>query len=119
MNILPNTSTHEFLLVSNDVDDNSPEYSVSISSSSTDLILTTGDILLVKKQDTVEHGELGIFMIDNVRQVKKMYFKDGYLRLCSLDDNGEDVDLDNVHDLKCVGKVMKVLHAGESNFTEP
>ena len=105
-------------MVSNDVDDDSPDYAVSVSDSKVDLLLSVGDILLVKKQDTVEHGELGIFLIDNVRQVKKMYFKDGYLRLCSLDVNCDDVDLDHVRDLRCVGKVIKVLHHGESNFTE-
>lgn len=116
--MLPSTDTHEFLLVSGDSGIASPDFAVTVANESMSPLLSVGDILMVKKQDSVEHGELGIFMIDGVRHVKKMYFKDGYLRLSSTGMNCDDITLDMVHDLTCEGKVIKVLHSGECKFTE-
>jgi SOS-response transcriptional repressor LexA len=116
--LLPNTKTHKFLVVNNSFGNNPPNFAVLVEGNKMEPLLSEGDILLVKKQNTVDHGELGIFMIDGVRHVKRMFFKDGYLRLRSLDANCTDVDLDNVHDVTCEGKVIKVLHPGECKFIE-
>jgi len=116
--MLPSTDTHEFLLVKNNSCDTPPDFAVTVADDSMSPLLSGGDILLVKKQDSVEHGELGIFMIDGVRRVKKMYFKNGYLRLTSLDIDCDDIAIDKVHELSCEGKVIKVLHPGECTFIE-
>lgn len=116
--MLPSTDTHEFLLVNKEVGAVLPDFAVTIADDSMSPLLSGGDILLVKKQESVEHGELGVFMIDGVRRVKKMYFKDGYLRLTSLDINCDDVAINTVKELRCEGKVIKVLHSGECTFTE-
>lgn len=115
---LPDTKTHKFLVVNNSFSGDPPDFAVSVEGNKMEPLLSEGDILLVKKQSTIDHGELGIFLIDGVRHVKIMYFKDGYLRLRSLDPNCDDVDLDNVHDVSCEGKVIKVLHPGECKFLE-
>jgi repressor LexA len=115
--MIPCTDTHEFLLASDDFGDSPPDFAVTVDGSSMEPLLSEGDILLVRKQDFSENGDLGIFMIDGVRRVKKMYFNDGYLRLRSLDTNCKDITIDDVHDITCEGKVIKVLHRGECKFT--
>lgn len=116
--MLPSTDTHMFLLVNNDSGDTPPDFAVTVSGDDMEPLLSEGDILLVKKQDSIAHGELGVFMIDGVRRVKKMNFKDGYVRLSSIDINCDDITLDMVHELACEGKVIKVLHPGECKFVK-
>lgn len=116
--MLPSTDTHEFLLVTKEPGVDTPDFAVTVADNSMEPLLSGGDILLVKKQDSVSHGELGIFMIDGVRRVKRMYFKDGHVRLCSLDFNCDDATIDKAHDITCEGKVIKVMRSGECKFIE-
>jgi SOS-response transcriptional repressor LexA len=116
--MLPSTDTHKFILVSDDFNDIYPDFAVTVSGDNMEPLLCEGDILLVKKQDYAEHGDLGIFLIDGVRRVKKMHFKDGYLRLSSLDINCGEITVDKIHSITCEGKVIKVLHPGECVFSE-
>jgi len=116
--MLPSTITHKFLLVNNDSSDKPPDFSVVVSGDEMKPLLSEGDILLIKKQDFAEHGDLGIFLIYGVRHVKKMYFKDGYVCLTSLDTNCGNITLNDIHNLTCEGKVVKVLHSGECKFIE-
>lgn len=116
--MLPSTDTHEFLLINNDSGDTPPDSAVTVSGNNMGPLLSEGDILLVKKQNSIAHGELGVFMIDGVRQLKIMNFKDGYVRLCSLDFNCDDATIEKAHDITCEGKVIKVMHSGECKFIE-
>ncbi|WP_312694067.1 S24 family peptidase [Caproiciproducens sp.] len=117
-NMLPSTDTHEFLIVNNAPEEIPPDFAVTVAGNDMEPLLSEGDILLVKKQDSIAHGELGVFMIDGVRRVKKMNFKNGYVRLSSIDINCDDITLNMVHDLTCEGKVIKVLHPGECKFVK-
>lgn len=116
--MLPSTDTHEFILVSKEPNLIPPDFAVTVADDSMAPLLSSGDILLVKKQDSVAHGELGVFMIDGVRRVKKMNFKNGYVCLRSIDLTCDDIILDKVHEITCQGKVVKVLHPGECRFIE-
>lgn len=113
--MLLSTETYEFLLIKNHYDHDYADFSATAESSKDQPFLFEGDILLVKKQDSINHDEIGIFIIDGTRMVKKMYFKNGIIGLKSLDSNCEDI---YIHHITCEGKVLKVMHRGECKFYE-
>ena len=67
-----------------------------------------GDILLVKAQEVVEIGEIGIFIINNESFVKKA----GEDRLISINPEYDDIIIHESDRLRCVGKVIGKVEAG-------
>lgn len=61
-----------------------------------------GDGLLVKKQGSVDIGEIGIFMVDNEAYVKEC----GGDRLISHNKKYPDILLKEHQDIRCIGKVL-------------
>lgn len=114
--MLLSTETYVFLLIKNDYDCAYSDFSATVESDNDKPLLSEGDIILVKKQDSVNHDEIGVFLIDGIRMVKRMYFQNGDIGLKSLDSNCDDVNIEKVHDLTCEGKVVKMLHPGECKF---
>ena len=69
-----------------------------------------GDILIIKEQESVLLGELGIFICDG-----KGYFKKfGGDRLVSLNESYDDIMLSDFSDGKCVGLVLGRLKSKKS-----
>lgn len=114
--MLLSTETYEFLLIKNNYSDDYSDFSVSADCGDNHPLLAEGDILLVKKQDSVSHDEIGVFIIDGIRTVKKMFFKNGIIGFKSLAENAEELPIEDVENIICEGKAIKVLHAGECAF---
>ena len=64
-----------------------------------------GDVLLVEETDSVEYGELGIFILDGDGYFKKF----GGDRLISLNPAYEPILLKNFEDIICCGRVVGKL----------
>ena len=64
-----------------------------------------GDILLVQESDSVEYGELGIFVLDGDGYFKKY----GGDRLISLNPEYPPILLKNFSEVICCGKVIGKL----------
>lgn len=64
-----------------------------------------GDGLLVIKQDAVDTGEIGVFMVDNEAYVKEC----GGDRLVSHNREYADILLKEHQDIRCIGKVIGKL----------
>lgn len=83
------------------------DYAVRISGNSMEPDYKNDDILLVRYQQQLEPGELGIFIADN-----KMYFKKlGEGRLISLNPEYEDLIISSVFNPRIQGKVISKLEA--------
>ena len=81
------------------------DYAVRISGNSMEPDYSDGDILLVRFQEQLEPGELGIFITDN-----KMYFKKlGAGRLIRLNPEYEDLTINSVFNPRVQGKVISKL----------
>ena len=61
-----------------------------------------GDIVLVKKQDTIDVGEIGIYTINGKGYIKKY----GGDRLISLNAEYDDIEFADDDCIKCNGKVI-------------
>ena len=78
------------------------DYALTIQGDSMEPIYYDGDIVLVKKQDSVEIGQVGIFVLDGSGFIKK-YSGD---RLISLNEKYDDILLDDYSDCHCNGRVI-------------
>ncbi len=78
------------------------DYALRISGNSMEPKYHNGDILLVQGCDSVEHGELGIFLLDG-----SGYFKVyGGDRLLSLNPEYGPIPLKDFSDVRCKGRVV-------------
>ena len=78
------------------------DFALTITGDSMEPIYHDGDVVLVKKQDTVDAGEIGIFVVDGDGYIKKY----GGDRLISLNDAYDDILLNENNFIKCCGKVI-------------
>lgn len=116
--MFPSTDQHEMVTIPLDVDSKDADFAVVVDDHSMEPLLFEGDVLLVKSQPSVKHGELGIFMLDGVRRVKRMYLKGTCCRLVSLNIDYGDVIVKDIKKLVCQGKVIKSLRGSECVLSE-
>ncbi len=83
----------------------SADYALRIKGNSMEPKYRDGDILLVEECDSVEYGELGIFILDGDGYFKK-YEGD---RLISLNPDYAPILLKNFEEISCCGKVVGKL----------
>lgn len=78
------------------------DYAITIQGDSMEPIYFDGDIVLVKKQDAVDIGQVGIFVLNGCGFIKK-YSGD---RLISLNEKYDDILLSDCSDFHCDGRVI-------------
>ncbi len=90
--------------VPNTSEANKADFALTISGNSMEPIFHNGDIVLVKKQPSVEQGQVGIFIIENSGYIKKY----GGDRLISLNEEFDDIMFSDYDpdDIRCVGLVI-------------
>lgn len=80
------------------------DFAITIKGNSMEPVYQDGDVVLVKQQDTVDIGEIGIFLVEGSGYIKKF----GGDRLISLNAEYDDI-LFKEHDpdsIRCFGKVI-------------
>lgn len=82
------------------------DYALRISGNSMEPKFHDGDILLVESCDSIEVGELGIFILDGAGYFKKF---DGD-RLLSLNPIFAPIPLRDFTDIQCAGRVIGKMH---------
>lgn len=78
------------------------DFALTISGNSMEPVYHDGDIVLVKAQQQIELGEIGIFIINDEGYIKKY----GGNRLISLNDDYDDIVFSEGDYIKCCGKVI-------------
>lgn len=79
------------------------DFALTIKGVSMMPIYNDGDTVLVKAQERIEVGQIGIFIVDNkISYIKKL----GTDRLISLNENSDDIPFDNGVSFRCVGLVI-------------
>lgn len=78
------------------------DFALCISGNSMEPIYHDGDIVLVKRQNFVSTGEIGIFVVDGSGYIKKF----GGDRLISLNNEYKDIILNENTYVHCCGKVI-------------
>ena len=83
----------------------SADFALRIKGNSMEPKYHDGDVLLVEECDSVEYGELGIFILDGDGYFKKF----GGDRLISLNPDYEPILLKNFEEIVCCGRVISKL----------
>lgn len=78
------------------------DYALTIQGNSMEPVFHNDDIILVKQQDAVDLGQIGIFVLDGSGYIKK----NGGDRLISLNDEYDDILIKDHDNCRCVGKVI-------------
>ncbi len=81
------------------------DFCLTISGNSMQPVYQDGDIVLVKSQNDIEIGEIGIFIKGNQGYIKSK----GFDRLISLNKNYPDIMQSEYDDIMCVGRVIGKL----------
>ncbi len=82
------------------------DYVIRVSGDSMTPFYEDGDILLIKEQNYIEHGEVGIFCLNGEGFVKQLYRQDGDTRLISMNKKYPDVVIYDYDRLDCRGRVI-------------
>ncbi|WP_052446732.1 helix-turn-helix domain-containing protein [Candidatus Soleaferrea massiliensis] len=85
------------------------DFAVRVSGNSMEPFFFDGDILLVQSQTVIEHGEIGIFVLNGEGYVKRLYRKGNDCRLISLNLDYDDIIIEDLDTLLCRGKVLGKL----------
>lgn len=78
------------------------DYALTIKGNSMEPVFRNDDIILVKQQDAVDQGDIGIFVLNGEGYIKK----NGRDRLISLNNEYEDILIEEYDDCRCVGKIL-------------
>ena len=82
------------------------DYVIRVSGDSMTPFYEDGDILLVKEQGYIDHGEVGIFCLNGEGFVKQLYKLNGDTRLISMNKKYPDVVIHDYDRIDCRGKVI-------------
>ena len=93
------------IMIPNNYRTEGADFAVRISGKSMEPRFKDGDILLVQDSETVENGELGIFILDGSGYFKRY----GGDRLISLNPEFGDIMLKDFAEVSCCGKVIGKL----------
>ena len=93
------------IVIPDNPDTRSADFALRIKGNSMEPRYRDGDVLLVEECDSVEYGELGIFILDGDGYFKKF----GGDRLISLNPDYEPIFLKNFEDVACCGRVVGKL----------
>lgn len=86
-------------------DTSAADFALRIKGNSMEPKYRDGDVLLIEECDSVEYGELGVFILDGDGYFKKF----GGDRLISLNPDYEPIMLKNFEEIVCCGRVVGKL----------
>ena len=92
-----------------DVDETVPfgaDFGVRVSGDSMMPRIHDGDIIYIRKQDTLENGDIGIFSLDGNAYVKKLKSSSDGLFLISLNKKYSPIPVGEYSDFKIFGKAL-------------
>lgn len=92
----------EMIEIENCMENMHVDFAIGVNGNSMVPTYSDGDTLLVKKQDSINVGEIGIFMIDGEAFVKEL----GNGVLISHNKEYEDIVFDSSMNIKCIGEVI-------------
>lgn len=92
----------EMIELEKDMNSTQVDFAIGVNGDSMEPTYRDGDTVLIKKQDKINKGEVGIFMINGEAYVKE--FKGD--KLHSHNPNYVDIILNENMDIRCIGKVI-------------
>lgn len=86
---------------------NQTDVSLLVSGDSMESLYHDGDVITYRKQQSLENGEIGVFVLNNGITMKKFKRTENEILLRSLNDKYEDIIVTEKDDFAILGKVIK------------
>ncbi len=86
---------------------NAADFGLRISGDSMEPLFHNGDTVWVKKESTVENGQIGIFLLNGSAYLKRLKQIKGETMLVSLNPKYSPIKVMEYDEFSCVGRVMK------------
>lgn len=93
------------IIVSDNKNNRKADIAIKISGDSMEPVYSDGDIVVVKKQNSIGIGQTGVFIINGNGFIKKL----GKNRLISINEKYDDIILNENDDIRCYGLVLGKL----------
>lgn len=87
----------------------SETFGINVWGDSMEPTIKDGSIIICRKDVEVRDGEVGAFLLDDEAYVKRLKITESYVALISDNPNYMPIFIGPGEELKCVGKVIKVL----------
>ncbi|MBE6701007.1 MAG: helix-turn-helix domain-containing protein [Ruminococcaceae bacterium] len=81
-------------------------FGIRISGDSMEPVIYDSSVVWVKKQETLQPGEIGIFLLNGESLCKRLEYYDGNCTLISLNPKYKPIEVFENDDLRVVGKVL-------------
>lgn len=104
-NYLPDDIDESAIMVPDTPKTRKADYVLKVDGKSMEPEYMDGDLVLVKKQDQVDIGEVGIYLVDSEALIKEA--QNGYLH--SLNPEFGNIELNENSEVHCMGKVIGKL----------
>ena len=104
-NYLPDDIDESAIMVPDTPKTRKADYVLKVDGKSMEPEYMDGDLVLVKKQDQVDIGDVGIYLVDGEALIKEA--QNGYLH--SLNPEFGNIDLNENSEVHCMGKVIGKL----------
>lgn len=85
------------------------DFALRISGNSMEPDITNDSIVLIRKQDTIEVGEIGAFFHNGCVYCKKYGLKEGRAALISINKKYKPIIIKDDDIIKCYGKVIEIM----------
>ena len=82
------------------------DFGIRISGDSMEPLIHSGDVVWVKRQEVIESGEIGIFMLNDNAYCKKFVRRGGETLLISLNPKYEPIKINESDSISVYGKVL-------------
>lgn len=86
------------------------DYALKISGDSMNPEFSNGDIVLIKKQDTIYSGQIGVFLYDGEIRCKKYLKNKNKISLISLNSKYQPITISSNRQFKILGVVLGVIN---------
>jgi SOS-response transcriptional repressor LexA len=84
-------------------------YAIRVSGISMEPLIHDDEIIVVKVQNHLEPGEIGVFFFEGDAFCKRYEEKNGAVFLVSANERYKPIEVDEYHDLRIIGKVVLIL----------
>ncbi len=83
-------------------------FAVRISGDSMEPLLSDGDLVFVERTESIENGQIGIFLLNGESLCKRFEIRDGQGFLTSFNPNYEPIKILDTDDVRLVGRVTNL-----------
>ncbi|MDR3259130.1 MAG: XRE family transcriptional regulator [Fusobacteriaceae bacterium] len=118
--LLDNLNNNEFIIgeenadyLNNENNDNKAEYAFKAKDNSMiGARIEKGDIVFIKKQDSLNNGDIALLIIENEITLKRIFYEKDKIILTSENPNYNPIIFEKNQsiNLKIIGKIISVLH---------